>query len=237
MRLLEVVAELPGLPVKAIARRSGLNLSTAYHLARTLAYEGYLRRLADGTYVVGNELSRRFYETLAGHGSPPDARSVLRQFVEATGRSAYLGRLNGGEVIVTDYVEGPASPYLEQFERGLNVSAHATALGKALMLAIPGCERRAFLRDQELRPFTSRTVTAAATLEAQLAALDTSSTVMEFGEFREDVACAARLLEHRIDGADWAMVVSSRGDEIPVEVQRELELAASLLGRPTPNAQ
>jgi hypothetical protein len=52
LRVLEVVTTSPGLPVKAIARRSGLNLSTTYHLVRTLAYEGYVRRLSDGCSVV-----------------------------------------------------------------------------------------------------------------------------------------------------------------------------------------
>ena len=44
LRVLEVVTARPGLPVKAIARHCGLNLSTTYHLIRTLAYEGYVRR-------------------------------------------------------------------------------------------------------------------------------------------------------------------------------------------------
>ena len=51
MLILEVVGRCPGLPVKAIARRCSLNLSTTYHLVRTLAYEGYLVRLPDGSGV------------------------------------------------------------------------------------------------------------------------------------------------------------------------------------------
>ena len=53
MRVLEVVGREPGLPVKAIARKCALNISTSYHLVRTLAYEGYLVRLPNGTYVIG----------------------------------------------------------------------------------------------------------------------------------------------------------------------------------------
>ena len=48
MRVLEVVGRYPGLPVKAIARHCDLNVSTSYHLVRTLAYEGYLVRLDNG---------------------------------------------------------------------------------------------------------------------------------------------------------------------------------------------
>lgn len=59
LRVLEVVSAEPGLPVKAIARRADLNISTTYHLARTMEYEGYLQRGADGCYRLGprvNEL-------------------------------------------------------------------------------------------------------------------------------------------------------------------------------------
>jgi hypothetical protein len=59
LRVLELVGNEPGLPVKAIARRAGLNISTTYHLVRTLAYEGYLVRLPTGCYEVGAELPRR----------------------------------------------------------------------------------------------------------------------------------------------------------------------------------
>ena len=60
LRVLEQVtwADHP-LPVKVIARQCGLNLSTAYHLVRTLSYEGYLERHPDGGYTVGPQLAKR----------------------------------------------------------------------------------------------------------------------------------------------------------------------------------
>jgi hypothetical protein len=60
LRILEEVARSPRpLPVKVIARCCRLNLSTAYHLTRTLCYEGYLVRQADGGYVIGSEVAAR----------------------------------------------------------------------------------------------------------------------------------------------------------------------------------
>lgn len=58
LRVLEVVSQsAQPLPVKVIARRTGLHLSTTYHLARTLAYEGYLRRDEAGCYQLGDALN------------------------------------------------------------------------------------------------------------------------------------------------------------------------------------
>jgi len=42
------------LPVKVVARRCGLNLSTTDHLVRTLSYEVYLDRGPDGSYSMGS---------------------------------------------------------------------------------------------------------------------------------------------------------------------------------------
>jgi len=50
---MEEVSQSPRpLPVKVIARRCQLHLSTAYHLVRTLHYEGYLERRPGGGYVA-----------------------------------------------------------------------------------------------------------------------------------------------------------------------------------------
>lgn len=228
LRILEVVTARPGLPVKAIARRCELNLSTTYHLVRTLAYEGYLDRLPEGTYVAGTELSHRFYDVLGALGRPPRSGSVLRHLAERTGLSAYLGRISDRSVVVVDYVEGPGSPYLEDFERGLSVSAHATALGKALLVALPSAERRVHLREQGMRPFTSRTVRDVELLDRELAGYADTDVVAEHGEFRDGVACAARLLPRTdADEQAWAVVLSCWGEDVSAGARRELALAAA----------
>ncbi len=142
MRVLEVVSRRPGLPVKSVARRCSLNISTTYHLVRTLAYEGYVVRLPDGTYAPGDAVARRYHELVTRLDRPPEGVAVLRQLAERVGLSAYLGLLRDHRVTVAGVVEGPGSPYLEDFEVGLDVSAHATALGKALLTAMTPRERR-----------------------------------------------------------------------------------------------
>ena len=227
LRVLEVVTISPGLPVKAIARRSGLNLSTTYHLVRTLAYEGYVRRLPDGCYDVGAELPRRFHDVVESLGRPPQSRDVLSHLVQVTGLSAYLGRLSGSGMVVAEVVEGPGSPYLEDFEVGLEVAAHATALGKALLATMPRASRRDYLRDQGLPAFTAQTITDADALESWLRSVDPTGPVVEHGEYRDGVSCAAALVPRSSTGGPaWAVVVSTRTDEVPPQVGAELLRAA-----------
>ena len=77
MRILEEVgASLAPLTVKAIARRCDLNLSTTYHLVRTLSYEGYLVRDREGHYVLGSSVARRFHDLQASFDQPPEVHDV-----------------------------------------------------------------------------------------------------------------------------------------------------------------
>jgi DNA-binding IclR family transcriptional regulator len=227
LRILEVVSAHPALPIKAVARRCELNLSTTYHLVHTLAHEGYLRRLSDGTYTPGPQLARRFYDLLGALGGRTSSRHVLGHLSASTRYSAYLGRLSADEIVVIDYVEGPGSPYLEDFERGLSVSAHATALGKALLMALPRSNRRALLKEHGMQRFTRNTQTDIAELEGELAGLSRHDVVIEHGEFRDGVACAAMLVtgEPAVEPT-WAVVLSAHGD-VAAPAKADLRRAAS----------
>jgi DNA-binding IclR family transcriptional regulator len=50
LHILEVVREWPGLQVKGVARRAGLNISTTYRLIHTLEHKSYVERADDGGY-------------------------------------------------------------------------------------------------------------------------------------------------------------------------------------------
>lgn len=66
LRLLEEVGHHPaGVSAKQVARACQLHQSTAYHLLRTLAYEGYLEHLPSGDYVVGQRLADRYADLLS----------------------------------------------------------------------------------------------------------------------------------------------------------------------------
>ncbi|HEV6951690.1 MAG TPA: IclR family transcriptional regulator C-terminal domain-containing protein [Promicromonospora sp.] len=227
LRVLEVVTRTPGLPVKAIARRSGLNLSTTYHLVRTLAYAGYVARLKDGTYDVGEQISNRFYEQLGSLGRGPDTREVLRHLAQSTGFSAYLGRISAGRVVIVDYAEAPGSPYVEDLERGLDVSAHATALGKALLLGMSRRERHELVVDAGMRKFTPRTATDISALDSQLARMRPDTVVEEHGEFRDGITCAAYLVPRRQGSPSWAVGLTVPDEVVPQHARRELRLVAS----------
>jgi DNA-binding IclR family transcriptional regulator len=195
LRVLESVGRAPkGLTVKQIARRCELTVATTYHLVRTLAYEGYVIRREDGTYIVGLEVADRYRELVTAFRGPAAVGESLRRAAIDTGYSHYLGRFVAGQVAVTASAEGPRSPFLEDLAPGFDEGAHATALGKALLATLTPEQRARYLREYGMRPFTQATLTAVEAFEADLVAGERRGMHLEIGQYRQGVACAAVLV-------------------------------------------
>jgi len=230
-RALRIIEEVSGsprpLPVKVIARRCQINLSTAYHLIRTLCYEGYLVRLPDGDYTAGSGLAERFHDLMNSLDRPPRARPVLRHLAATTGHDAYLASISGQRLVVVDLAEGDQSPWLEDLQPGLETAAHATAVGKALLATLPRRDRRSLLAEQGMRPFTPNTVTEPAEIETELAQLGPGAPVVEFGQYRDNVCCAGIAVPGADPGTWWALGTTVRGLDLPADLVSELRYAAN----------
>jgi DNA-binding IclR family transcriptional regulator len=236
LRIMEEVSRSPRpLPVKVVARRCELRLSTAYHLVRTLCYEGYLVRLPDGGYVAGSGVAERFHEVMNSLDRPPRARAVLVHLAATTGHTAYLACLSGQRLVIVDMAEGDRSPWLEDLQPGLETAVHATALGKALLATLPGRDRKSLLAGQGMRPFTPNTVTEPAQLETELAGLGPGDPVTEAGQFRDQVCCAGAAVPGTDPGSWWALGISARGLNLPRSLLGELQFAATDLTAKLPH--
>jgi DNA-binding IclR family transcriptional regulator len=228
-RALRIIEEVSGsprpLPVKVIARRCQLHLSTAYHLVRTLCYEGYLVRLPGGGYVAGSGVAECFHDLMGALRRPAKAGTVLRHLADVTGHSTYLACISGGRLVIVDMAEGGRSPWLEDLQPGLETAAHATAVGKALLTTLPGRARAGLLTEHGMRPFTANTVTEPAQIEAELAELRPGDLVVEHGQFRDEVCCAGVAFS----GGDgwWALGSSARGLSLPAPLLAGLRMAAA----------
>lgn len=217
LRLLEEIGDHPsGVSAKRLASRCGMKLSTVYHLLRTLHYEGYLERLPSGDYVLGLAIAERFRDLVSALAHPPPVPSVLRRLAGTTGHSVYLARFVEGRVTITQVVEAPGSPPLEDLMVGFNDAAHATALGKALLSTLPNQARRRYLHDTGLRAFTSSTVTDADTLEAEIAVHARRGVFSETEQYRREVGCIAALVRRSdCDDGWWALGLSHGIERMP----------------------
>jgi DNA-binding IclR family transcriptional regulator len=195
LRVLEAVGQSPrGLTVKQVARRCDFTVATTYHLVRTLAYEGYVIRRENGTYVLGLEIADRYRELVLAFRGPPAVLDAMRRAAAETGYTHVLGRFVGGRVAITGTVEGHRTPLTDELVPGYDDAAHATALGKALLATMTSDQRWRFLKEFGMRAYTPATLTSPEALDADLAAGERRGMQIEIGQFRQGLACAAVLV-------------------------------------------
>jgi len=194
-RVLEAVGQSPrGLTVKQIARRCELTVATTYHLVRTLAYEGYVMRREDGTYIVGLEVADRYRELVLACRGPQQVQDVLRRAAVDSGYTHLMGRFINGRVAIVACADGVRSPQVDDLVAGFDDAAHATALGKALVATLSADHRWRFLKEQGMAAYTPHTLTSLEALDADLAAGERRGLHIEVNQFRTGLAGAAVLV-------------------------------------------
>lgn len=167
LRLVEAVSASDGhAQAKELARAVGLSLSTTYHLLRTLTHEGYLRRLDDGSYVLGPSFAQvssqnRMAAVLSR------ARPAMQGLRDELRNPVYLAMYVDGEIAVVEIVDSPKIPSIDLWV-GIHDSAHATALGKCILGVLDDDLRQDYLARHPLHQLTRRTVTDRQLLEHQI---------------------------------------------------------------------
>ena len=167
LHLIEAVSARNGRAhAKELARDLGLTPSTTYHLLRTLTHEGYLRRLDDGSYVLGPTLTQvASSDHLAS--SLARARPAMQGLRDEVRAPVYFALYSDGEITVEEIVDSPKAPSIDLWV-GMHDSAHATALGKCILAALPEAQRQDYLARHPLHSLTRRTVTDARRLQDEI---------------------------------------------------------------------
>ncbi|RFC78053.1 IclR family transcriptional regulator [Streptomyces sp. AcE210] len=189
-RLMEAVgAHEGGVPAKQLARETGLALATTYHLLRTMVHDGYVRKLDDGTFVLGERLG-------ALHGGSRDqaalsrVRPTLTELRDGLSAAAYLTFYEDGEIRVAEIVDGPKAPRVDLWV-GFEDAGHATALGKCVLRELDGDARADYLSRHTLNDLTPRTITHSAELLRRLDAAPHGPAVTDIEEYSLGTACVA----------------------------------------------
>ncbi|WKX71541.1 IclR family transcriptional regulator [Streptomyces sp. XD-27] len=189
LHLLEAVGRHPGgAPAKQLARAAGLPLPTAYHLLRTLTYEGYLSR-EGGVFVLGEAVER-----LGGAGARARQRAevgaALARLGDEVGVAVYFSVYREGEVEVVAIADRPESPAVEEWA-DFRSTAHAHAIGQCLLAQLDERDREDHLSRYPVQALTPYSVRNASDLRRRLAARDRSQPVIERQEYVLGTVCGA----------------------------------------------
>ncbi|MDL5200126.1 IclR family transcriptional regulator [Streptomyces sp. ALI-76-A] len=189
-RLLEAVsAHENGAPAKQLAREAGLPLATAYHLLRTLVHDGYLRKLDDGGFVLGDKL-QTLHTTSRGQALLSRVRPTLAALRDQLTTAAYLTFYEEGEIRVAEIVDGPRAPRVDLWV-GFEDAGHATALGKSVLRELDDEARADYLSRHHLADLTPRTITSRPELLRRLASSPVAPAVTDEEEYALGTVCVA----------------------------------------------
>ncbi|MES9525850.1 IclR family transcriptional regulator [Streptomyces capoamus] len=189
-RLLEAVSEHEnGAPAKQLARETGLPLATAYHLLRTLVHDGYVRKLEDGGFVLGDRLNS-LHTAGRTQALLSRVRPALASLRDELSSAAYLTFYEDGEIRVADIVDGPRTPRVDLWV-GFEDAGHATALGKSVLREMDEEARRDYLSRHHLADLTPRTVTSVPELLRRIQSPPLAPAVTDLEEYALGTVCVA----------------------------------------------
>src|SRR4051794_629586 len=164
----ELGAAPDGLGVNELARRIGVNASTASRLLATLEAGRLVERAPGGPYRLGLRLVALADGVLSRLDVRELARPRLRALVAATGETATLSVPGAGEAVTVDFVAAESS-VMSVARLGRPSVGHATAAGK-IVLAF-GDALAAAVPSGPLAPLTDRTIVDRRALAAEIEAV------------------------------------------------------------------
>jgi DNA-binding IclR family transcriptional regulator len=204
----------------AIARRTGLPLTTCHRLVHELVAQGALTRTLDGSYEIGSKIWR--LGILASLHS--DLREVALPYMEdiyqLANDAVQIGVLDGFRCLIVERIAG--SRTLEVISKpGARLPLHASGVGKVLLAHGSTDLQNAVFAS--LDSYTGQTITDVAVLKRQLQEIKSKG----FAHSKEELAIGATSLAVPISGYG-NNVIAALGIVTPVE-NRDIERMVSVL--------
>jgi IclR family acetate operon transcriptional repressor len=239
MRILEALAVEDG-PHRLmdVAERAGVPRSTAYRVLATLGAEGFAQNCGDGRYGIGTRLGglgARIVRMLSA-GVGPTLQELQRG---AGGNTVHLAVRVGDHAVYLHKVDSD-KPYEMRSRVGNQLRLHCTAIGKAILAALPDDEVRRISGRTGLPRRMPHTLTTTEALLANLASVRARGWALDDEENVTRVRCVgAVVLNHRgepigavsVSGLSFDMARAQVARLAPMVVRAAREVSAALGAR------
>ncbi|GAA3724185.1 DNA-binding IclR family transcriptional regulator [Spinactinospora alkalitolerans] len=191
-----------------VVEELGLPRTTAHELLHTLVDRRYLRQSeVPGRYQLGLQLFRLGSAYAERLDTAKVGHQVAQELVKACNETVHVAVLDHVHVVYIAKVESSHAVRMVS-ALGARVPAHCTALGKALLSALPERELRDRFGDAPLEAMTSRSITGLPRLLEELEGVRASGTAVEICESNPDVCCVAAPVRDRTDQVVAALSIS-----------------------------
>ncbi|MGB6663227.1 MAG: IclR family transcriptional regulator [Xanthobacteraceae bacterium] len=187
----EVARHRDGIGLADLSRLVGLHNSTTFHLAKTMAALGYVRQEKDTKrYRIGRPLFALAASALDEIEMISVATPVLEELARQTGECSHFAVRMGDAIVVIARTSGPGAFQLAD-RVGVVRPAHCTALGKAILAALPPDQLAGLLRRTGLKPSTEKSITEISVLLREIEEIKRTAIAFDDGEFNLEVRCIA----------------------------------------------
>lgn len=227
LTLLEEVVRIGG-PVTPtdLGSTTDLPKATLHRLFQTLEAEGYLQREPDGrSYSVGPRARQLAVATLSTMRVRTSRLAVLRALAKDTGETCNLAIPDREAMVYLDRVE-TEWPLRVQFSVGTHVPLYCTASGKLYLSTLSPARLDSYLRNVDLEPKTSRTITDRDALRGEIARVRDQDYSIDDEEFLDGVIAFAVPLRDMY--GRMPATVSFQGPTQRITVARGYELLPRL---------
>jgi IclR family transcriptional regulator, KDG regulon repressor len=187
----EVARHRDGIGLADLSRLVGLHNSTTFHLAKTMAALGYVRQEKDTKrYRIGRPLFALAASALDEIEMINVATPVLEELARQTGECSHFAVPMGDAIVVIARTSGPGAFQLAD-RVGVVRPAHCTALGKAILAALPPDQLAGLLKRTGLKPSTEKSITEIPVLLREIEEIKRTAIAFDDGEFNLEVRCIA----------------------------------------------
>lgn len=233
-----VVRTHEGLPLRELSAQLEAPKSSLLPLLRTLTARGYLEQGALGAYRLGPKAFELGMASPAHRAWPEIARPALRELMQRTGETVFLGSL-GGDGTAVVFVDKVESEQVIRYAAGVGDrrALHATSSGKVILAFLPAPERERILRALPLKRYTDRTVTSLPALRAALAEVRRTGVCVNLDELAVGAAGIAAPIFDRDGHVAGACAIGGPTDRVrprlkplAAEVKATARAISALLG-------
>ena len=224
--LFEIFSSLKtSLTLTDLSRQLEWPASSCFALVRTLESRGYIYEVSSrrGFYPTRRMLDRAMVIS-ANDPISEMTNEVLTQLRDATNETVILGRLQSNRVVYLSVIE-PAQSIRYTALPGDLKPLHASAMGKALLGALPSLERDKVLDAIELKRVTPATITNRRKLISHLEEGQARGWQMTRSENVSDVMAVARPV--KLAGDQYGVAIAGPVHRMEASVDRHVK---SLLG-------
>ncbi|HWD47805.1 MAG TPA: IclR family transcriptional regulator [Actinomycetota bacterium] len=191
---LEIIAQNPrGIPIKALARRLNISLSSGYYLISSMREQGLaeVSPAGPGLYTLGPKVSLLYEGYVAATCQPERLTPVLEELRDRASARAYSARWSNGDLEVVQIRGRRGARELQEVTKGFRGAAHSLALGKLFLAQLPEEQWPATLHGPAYKRYTPATITSPTALRRHLLSVRERGVAFDVQEFTSGACCIA----------------------------------------------